>query len=137
MFFRASLKHIVMKLVLWELGISPDFFIRDANSILLLDVLVLIGTKINPIGVKQCGLCGFVDCNEKNKHPNNPCSFNTGDLGIAIGSAVSIACDSRVDNRIMLSVGKAVKELNLLGSDVKIIYGIPLSASGNSPFFDR
>jgi uncharacterized ferredoxin-like protein len=31
----------------------------------------------------------------------------------------------------------AVKELGLLGEDVKIIYGIPLSSSSKNPFFDR
>lgn len=120
-----------------EEGTAPDFFKRDANNILLCEVLVLIGTKINPLGIKFCGLCGFENCDEKNKYPNHPCSFNTVDLGIAIGSAVSVAMDSRVDNRVMYSVGKTVKELRLLGSEVKIIYGIPLSSTGKNPFFDR
>jgi len=118
-------------------GGYSEFFIRDAENILLSEVMLLLGTKINPIGLKQCGLCGFPDCETKNQHPDHPCSFNTGDLGISIGSAVSIASDCRVDNRIMFSAGKAVKELNLLGNEVKIIYGIPLSASSKSPFFDR
>ena len=120
-----------------EKGISPEFYIRDANNILVSDLLFLIGTRLNVAGVKQCGLCGFTNCEEKNKYPYVPCSFNTGDLGIAIGSAVSIAGDSRVDNRVMMSVGKAVKELNLLGDEVKIIYGIPLSSTSKNPFFDR
>jgi len=118
-------------------GISPEFYIRDANNILASEVLFLIGTRISPIGVKQCGLCGFENCEEKSRYPTVPCSFNTGDLGIAIGSAVSTAADSRVDNRIMMSVGKAVKALRLLGDEVAIVYGIPLSCSGKSPFFDR
>jgi uncharacterized ferredoxin-like protein len=59
------------------------------------------------------------------------------DLGIAIGSAVSVAADHRVDNRVMYSIGKAAKELKLLGEEASIIFGIPLSASGKSPFFDR
>ncbi|MBP7175335.1 MAG: ferredoxin [Thermoclostridium sp.] len=118
-------------------GIAPEFFVRDANNILASDALVLIGTKIRPMGLKSCGLCGFENCEEKNRYPKHPCSFNTGDLGIAIGSAVSIAGDARVDNRIMFSVGKAVKEMKLLGEDAEIIYGIPLSATGKSPFFDR
>ncbi len=118
-------------------GSAADFFIRDADNILLCDILVLIGTKITPIGLKNCGLCGFADCNEKQSYPHHPCAFNTGDLGIAIGSAVSVAMDERVDNRIMFTVGKAVKELNLLGNEVQIIYGIPLSSTGKNPFFDR
>ena len=66
-----------------------------------------------------------------------PCTFNTGDLGIAIGSAVSVAMDHRVDNRIMYTVGQAAMELRLLGDDVPVIYGIPLSISSKNPFFDR
>ena len=65
------------------------------------------------------------------------CSFNAGDLGIAVGSAVSRAADLRIDNRIMYSAGKAALELGFLGSEVAIAYGIPLSVSGKSPFFDR
>ena len=116
---------------------APQFFARDADNILASQALVLIGTKVVPLGLSQCGLCGFANCEEKNKYPSTPCSFNTGDLGIAIGSAVSLASDNRVDNRIMFSVGKAVKKMNLMGEDVQVIYGIPLSCSGKSPFFDR
>ena len=116
---------------------GADYFLRDSKNILLSEVIVLIGTKINPLGLPDCGLCGMKDCGEKRKNPAHPCTFNTIDLGIAIGSAVSIAADNRVDNRIMNSVGVAAKELNMLGEDVKIIYGIPLSCSSKSPFFDR
>jgi uncharacterized ferredoxin-like protein len=112
-------------------------FYRDAGNILQSEVIVLIGTKISSIGLSYCGLCGFKNCDEKNKHPEHPCSFNTGDLGIAVGSAVSRAMDLRVDNRIMYSVGMAVKELGIFGKDVKIILGIPLSCSSKNIFFDR
>ena len=63
--------------------------------------------------------------------------FNTNDLGIAIGSAVSIAADDRIDCRVMFTVGKAVTELKLMDEKVKIIFGIPLSATSKNPFFDR
>ena len=112
-------------------------FLRDADSILLATVMVIIGTKINTIGLKKCGHCGFKNCEEKEKLPDVPCAYNTGDLGIAIGSAVSIAMDHRVDNRVMYSVGQAILEIGLLGKDVKIVYGIPLSATSKNPFFDR
>lgn len=112
-------------------------FLRDAENILAAEILFLIGTKIKPMGITYCGLCGFADCQEKNSHHNTPCSFNTGDLGIALGSAVSVAFEHRVDNRIMYSVGMAVRNLQLLGEDVKICYGIPLSASAKNVFFDR
>ncbi len=45
--------------------------------------------------------------------------------------------DARVDNRIMYTVGQAVLEMGLLGEEVKIAYGIPLSVSAKNPFFDR
>lgn len=118
-------------------GKGPDYFVRDADNILLAEIVVLLGTKISPIGIKLCGFCGFKNCAEKSNHPDHPCAINTNDLGIAIGSAVSVAMDERVDNRVMHSVGVAVRELGLLGEDVKIIYGIPLSIGAKNPFFDR
>lgn len=115
-----------------------SILIRDADNVLKrADVLVLLGTRVRSINLALCGYCGYADCKEKNQHPDVPCAFNTGDLGIAIGSAVSIAMDHRVDNRIMYSVGMAAKEMNILGEDVPIIYGIPLSAAAKNPFFDR
>lgn len=118
-------------------GKAPDYFVRDADNILLAEIVVLLGTRISPVGIKFCGLCGYKDCTEKGNHRNHPCALNTGDLGIAIGSAVSIAMDERVDNRVMHSIGMAVRELGLLDEDVKIIYGIPLSIGAKNPFFDR
>ena len=112
-------------------------FERDAQNILESEVIVLIGTRIRSVGVPFCGLCGHKDCDEKNRHPSQPCAFNIGDLGIAVGSAVSVAMDARVDNRIMYTVGIAARRLNLLGEDVGIIYGIPLSSTSKNPFFDR
>ena len=116
---------------------AGKFFQRDADNLELSDGLVLLGTRIDPMGLHPCGLCGFADCDEKRQHPDHPCSFNTGDLGIAVGSAVSVAMDARVDNRVMFSIGMAVRELNLLGNDVRIVYGIPLSIGSKDPFFDR
>ena len=118
-----------------ETGASA--FVRDAGNILNSPVMVLLGTEIKSLGLVKCGMCGFKNCAEKNKHPNIPCVFNTGDLGIAIGSAASIAMDHRADNRIMYTVGQAVLEMNLLGDKVKIAYGIPLTATSKNPFFDR
>jgi len=115
----------------------PPFFRRDAGNILSAQAMIIMGTRIEPLNLPACGMCGFRDCDEKRKHPDNPCVFNTGDLGIAVGSAVSKAMDLRMDNRIMYTVGQAVLEMKLLGEDVKIAYGIPLSVSAKSPFFDR
>lgn len=116
---------------------GAHYFGRDAELILRAPAIVLIGTKIQPLDLPECGLCGFPDCKTKKKHPENPCAFNNIDLGIAIGSAVSVAMDHRVDNRVMYTIGMAALKLKLLGSDVRIIMGIPLSATSKNIFFDR
>lgn len=115
---------------------GQDFFDRDAGNVLQSEVLVLMGTIIQSLNL-NCSMCGYNDCAEKDKHPDIPCVFNTGDLGIAIGSAVSVAMDHRVDNRILYSAGQAILELGLLGTDIRIAYGIPLSALSKNIFFDR
>ena len=115
---------------------SHQTFLRDSESIKSAQAIVLIGTKLKTIGLKYCSFCGFPNCAE-NEKAKAVCVYNPGDLGIAIGSAVSVAEDHRVDNRVMYSVGKAAIELNLFGQGVKIAYGIPLSVSSKNPFFDR
>lgn len=120
--------------------IARDFnsntFARDAEGVEKCQVLVLIGTKLSPINLQICGLCGFKNCAECVEE-NGICIFNPVDLGIAVGSAVAIAADNRVDNRVMYTAGFAAVKLKLLGEDVKIAYGIPLSISGKNIFFDR
>lgn len=122
-----------------EIDKEMDFpaFSRDAKNLLKADACIILGTKIQSIGLKKCGMCGFKNCAEKDKYPNHPCTFNTTDLGIAVGSAVSVAMDNRVDNRIFYTAGQAILDLNLLGDEVKIAYAIPLSATSKNIFFDR
>lgn len=110
-------------------------FTRDAENILKSEVIFLIGTKLIPVGL-NCGLCGFPTCQEKGKYPKQPCVFNTSDLGIALGSAVSVAMEHRIDNRVMFSIGMAARKLELLGKEVAICFGVPLSAAGKNIFFD-
>ena len=111
-------------------------FLRDAGNLDHAPVVVLIGTRKEPLQLPACGYCGFDDCNAMLK-ASGTCSFNAGDLGIVVGSAVSLAADLRVDNRIMYTAGKAAIEFGLLGDDVLIAYAIFLSAKGKNPFFDR
>lgn len=113
------------------------FFSRDADNILISPVVLLLGTTIEPLGLVKCGMCGYKNCDEKRKHPDVPCVFNTGDLGIAVGSAVSTAMQYKADNRIMYTVGQAAMDLGIFEPEVKIAYGIPLSAKSKNPFFDR
>lgn len=112
------------------------FFLRDAANLDQAPVLVLLGTRKEPLRLPACGYCGFADCNAM-LAAGGTCTFNSGDLGIAVGSAVALAADLRIDNRIMYTAGKAAIELGLLGADVRIAYGIPLAAMGKNPFFDR
>lgn len=114
-----------------------ESFLRDADNILVSEAIVLIGTRIKPVGIPFCGLCGYKNCAEKERYSEQPCAFNTGDLGIAIGAALSVAMDSRADNRLMYTIGMAARELKMLGEEVKIIYGVPLSCTSKNPFFDR
>lgn len=112
------------------------FFHRDANNVDAVQLLVLLGTRKEPLEIPGCGFCGFDDCATM-LAAGGCCSFNVGDLGIAVGSAVSIAADLRIDNRVMYSAGKAAIVLKTLGTDIQIAYGIPLSVTAKSPFFDR
>jgi len=112
------------------------FFSRDAGNVEHSQLVVLIGSRKEPLRLPHCGYCGFRDCDAM-KAAGGICAFNTTDLGIAVGSAVSRAADLRIDNRIMYSAGKAALELGLFPAGVELAYAIPLSVSGKSPFFDR
>lgn len=116
--------------------IPAPFFIRDAANVDASGAIVLVGAKYETRGLNErCGLCGFADCAACTT-AGAACVFTGVDLGIALGSAVALAADLRMDNRIMFTIGKAAASLGLMG-EYKLIMGIPLSVSGKSPFFDR
>ncbi|MCI5898655.1 MAG: DUF2148 domain-containing protein [Anaerovoracaceae bacterium] len=115
---------------------GQTFFERDACNVDRSHYVVVIGVTSAPRGLSDCGLCGFLNCADMEKNKGR-CAMNLTDLGIAVGSAVSIAADCRVDNRVMFSAGMAAKNLKILPEDVKICYGIPVSVSGKNPYFDR
>jgi uncharacterized ferredoxin-like protein len=117
-------------------GKRGGFFIRDAGNVDASVAVVIAGAKYEPRDLgKLCNLCGFDDCGACSE-AGATCIFTPLDLGIALGSAVAMVADNRVDNRIMFTIGKAAASLGLLGEH-KLIMGIPLSVSGKSPFFDR
>jgi len=117
-------------------GDSGRFIVRDAGNVNASIAVVLVGAKRQTRGLgDRCGLCGFGNCTNS-EAAKASCVFTSIDLGIALGSAVSLAADNRVDNRIMFTIGKAAAALGLLG-ECDLIMGIPLAASGKSPFFDR
>lgn len=109
------------------------FFIRDAGNISQSGAVVLIGTRQLTHGL-NCAYCGYDTCSQK--PPKVPCALNSTDVGIAIGSACSVAADMRVDSRVMFSAGKAAERLGWLAGCSQV-YAIPISCSSKSPFFDR
>ncbi|MDD5633836.1 MAG: DUF2148 domain-containing protein [Candidatus Omnitrophica bacterium] len=114
---------------------SRPSFERDSDSITKCDEIVVIGVKKIPVGL-NCGFCGYSSCAELGK-TKGVCAYNSIDLGIALGSSSALAAHFHVDNRLMFSIGKAAIELGLLGKDAIQAIGIPLSATGKNPFFDR
>jgi uncharacterized ferredoxin-like protein len=118
------------------LGASGKFFCRDADNVDTAGAVVLVGAKYETRGLgERCKLCGFENCAACG-NAGAACVFTSMDLGIALGSAVSMVADNRVDNRIMFTIGQAAAKLSLLG-EYKLIMGIPLSVSGKSVFYDR
>jgi len=108
---------------------------RDADNIKDSPYILIVGTSSEQLGL-NCGFCGFPTC-EKLKETGGVCAYNSMDLGIALGSAVSLAANMRVDNRVMYSLGLAAMELKLFSGNIVQAIGIPLSATGKNPFFDR
>ncbi len=117
-------------------------FVRDAESLRKSQALLLFGMfGDKTIGV-NCGACGFESCAEFKKTvrkgnnfigPN--CAFRLLDLGIALGSAAKLSAIIGIDSRIMYRIGIAARKLGIIDSDV--VMGLPLSATGKSPYFDR
>ena len=114
---------------------AVQFFLRDADNVDTAQALVLIGAKPARAGLTVCGFCGFDSCASADASGAR-CAFNMIDLGIAVGSAVSVAADDRVDSRVLYSAGKAAQLMEYEDFDVNWL-AIPIAAYGKSPFFDR
>jgi uncharacterized ferredoxin-like protein len=116
-------------------------FDRDAQNVLDSDSMVLIGLLPHRGAGLNCGACGFASCGEMEAHPSDAdfaggnCAIRLLDMGIALGSAVKIASELNVDNRIMYRAGVAARRLDL--TKAQMVHGIPLSATGKNIFFDR
>ena len=116
-------------------------FIRDAGNVLQAECIVAIGTRYQSLGL-NCGHCGFATCAERENSSDSqlfevPCSLNSIDVGIAVGSACATAADLRLDTRVMYSIGVAVEQLGWIGEGIHLTMGIAVSASSKNPFFDR
>ncbi len=114
---------------------GAEFFDRDANNVDNSHCIVMLGALNDPVLLDNCGFCGFADC-AASRAAGATCAFNASDLGIAVGSAVSIAADNRMDNRVLFSAGKAFLRMKVF-EGVRVCYGIPLSTTSKSIFFDR
>ena len=112
-----------------------DFIARDAENVDRSTAIVLFGTRNEPYDL-DCGFCGKESCRAAMEE-GVTCFFAANDLGLAVGSAVSIAADMRVDNRVMYSAGLAAKELGVFAAPVCAAVGVPLSVSEKSVYFDR
>ncbi len=111
------------------------FYKRDAINCENIDFIILIGFKLYYHRF-DCGFCGFSGCNEC-IGKGGVCAVSATDAGIAIGSMVKLASIFGIDNRIMISIGQAAKEIGYFKDKIGGAYGIPLSATTKNPFFDR
>ena len=129
-----------------EKSTELPMFKRDADNVRGSAAVLLVGVSRDPKRVElplNCGACGYKNCKallaagvRMGEDFTGPvCIFEAIDLGIALGSAVKLAGELNIDNRIMYTMGAAAKKLNLLDSD--LIMGIPLSVTGKNPYFDR
>ncbi len=110
-----------------------QFLLRDAENILQGDAVLLIGSPVLNQGL-NCAYCGCSTCAEKPF--SAPCVMNSIDLGIAVGSACSLAATLCVDTRVMFSAGWSSLSLDWLPGCSQVI-AIALSCSSKNPFFDR
>ncbi|MEI6863601.1 MAG: DUF2148 domain-containing protein [Candidatus Omnitrophota bacterium] len=131
----SELEKLIRKMMDLSKKLNRPSMERDAISIKNSSQVLMIGVKSAAVGL-NCDFCGYGTCAALLKS-GSVCAFNSIDLGIAVGSAISIAADFRIDNRVMYSIGKAAIELEFFSKDVKQALGIPLSVTGKSPYFDR
>jgi len=137
---------VAMERKVKDKSIELPSFKRDADNVRNSAAVLLIGVSRDPKRIElplNCGACGYKNCkallatggHEGEDFTGPICIFQAIDLGIALGSAAKLAAALNIDNRMMYTIGAAAKKLNLLDSD--LIIGIPLSATGKNPYFDR
>ena len=114
-------------------------FDRDGRNVLASEAVFLIGIKDASVGGLNCAACGEAACVKPNTFEGEflgpQCALRMLDMGIALGSAVKTAGMLNVDNRVMYRAGVVARQLGLIDADVAM--GVPLSATGKSPYFDR
>jgi uncharacterized ferredoxin-like protein len=114
-------------------------FDRDGENVRHSEAVVLIGLKDAETLGLNCAACGDEVCVVPNttdgEFQGPQCALRILDMGIALGSAVKMASLMNVDNRIMYRAGVVARKIGLIEAD--FVMGIPLSATGKSPYYDR
>jgi hypothetical protein len=89
----------------------------------------------------NCGACGYKNCKgllaigkrEGEDFTGPVCIFQAIDLGIALGSAVKLAGELNIDNRIMYTLGAAAKKIESFG--FRSYYRHPFVGDGEKSIF--
>jgi len=136
-----DLKSLAEQMELYGQETGKKNYDRDARGVAAAGALLLVGLKdAAPCGL-NCGACGYSACAdlpdlaEGREFAGPICAWRLVDLGIALGSAAKTASIHNVDNRIMYRIGVVARKMGLVDADVAC--GVPLSASGKNPYFDR
>lgn len=111
--------------------------VRQSSAVMLIGVTGEPKRMAPPV---NCGACGHNTCEEFVKSGKREgedfrgplCIWQSIDLGVALGSAVKMASELNVDNRIMYTVGAAARKLKLMDAD--LIIGISLVSIGKNPY---
>lgn len=136
----SELQRLGDEMISWGKENNAPKFIRDGNSVIKSEAVVLIGLKDAIVAGLNCGACGFESCDELQPEVHGQfkgpsCLIRVLDMGIAIGSAVKTASIHNVDNRIMYRAGMIARKIKLLNADY--LMGIPISATSKNLYFDR
>jgi uncharacterized ferredoxin-like protein len=111
-------------------------YIRDAANLDKAAGALILGSRRLVMNL-DCGMCGIPTCTEALKKDIN-CIYPLVDLGIALGSGVSLAAGLGIDNRVMYTLGNPCIRLKFFNDDnIRAVAGIPLSVSSENIFFDR
>lgn len=116
-------------------------FDRDGKNVINSAAVLLVSLQGAKFLGLNCGACGQSQCAMMGDPKKGPefdgpiCAWRVIDLGIALGSAVKTASILNVDNRIMYRVGVLARKLGLIEGE--LVVGVPISATGKSPYFDR
>ena len=92
--------------------------------------------ETNPKNVRDAGAVILIGVDfDSNREEPFGMRLKLIDLGIALGSAVKVASDLNIDNRIFNTAGRAAIETGIMKADE--VQGIPIAIKGKNIFFDR